>query len=216
MSSLLRQSELLGASQSVSLRTGAVNRAFDVVFATAGLLFLSPLFGVIAVAIKVDDGGPVFYSQNRVGKGFQPFRLCKFRSMVTGADRHSSLTAPGDSRLTRVGRWLRHYKLDELPQLFNVLKGDMQLVGSRPEVERYVRMFSSEYDVILRDRPGITDPASLAYRREDKFLSSSQIEQQYVEEILPAKLKLSLEYQQRRNFLSDVGILLQTTLGVIL
>jgi lipopolysaccharide/colanic/teichoic acid biosynthesis glycosyltransferase len=216
MSSLLRQSELLGASQSVSLRTGAVNRAFDVVFATAGLLFLSPLFGVIAVAIKVDDGGPVFYSQNRVGKGFQPFRLCKFRSMVTGADRHSSLTAPGDSRLTRVGRWLRHYKLDELPQLFNVLKGDMQLVGSRPEVERYVRMFSSEYAVILQDRPGITDPASLAYRREDKFLSSSQIEQQYVEEILPAKLKLSLEYQQRRNFLSDVGILLQTTLGVIL
>lgn len=194
---------------------GAVHRAFDFGCAAIGLLFLSPLLCATALAIKLDDGGPVFYRQARVGREFRLFRVCKFRSMVMGADRASLLTAPEDSRLTRVGRWLRRYKIDELPQLFNVLRGEMQLVGARPEVERYVEMFRSQYAVILQNRPGITDPASLAYRREEQLFSPSQMDRQYVEEILPDKLKLSLDYQEHRNFLSDVRILLRTVFALI-
>ncbi|HEY6339359.1 MAG TPA: sugar transferase [Candidatus Sulfotelmatobacter sp.] len=191
-------------------RTGVPNRVVDVFCAALGVLFLSPLFCVIALAIKLDDGGSVFYKQARVGRAFQHFRICKFRSMVRDAERYGLLTAPGDARLTRVGRFLRRYKLDEFPQLFNVLKGDMQLVGARPELTQYVERFRPCYEVILHDRPGITDPASLAYRREDHMFSASRMEEQYVEEILPAKLKLSLEYQRQRTLFSDLRILLQT------
>jgi lipopolysaccharide/colanic/teichoic acid biosynthesis glycosyltransferase len=191
-----------------------VNRAFDVVCAATGLLFLSPIFCAIAIAIKLDDGGAVFYTQIRIGRNFQRFRVCKFRSMVTDADRHGLLTAPGDPRLTRVGAFLRRYKFDELPQLFNVLRGDMQLVGARPELERYVALFRPQYEVILQERPGITDPATLAYRHEDRIFSASRMEQQYVEEILPAKLGLSLAYQKQRTFVSDVRLLLQTVRGL--
>lgn len=206
--------EMVADSPSARQATGALHRACDVLCAMMGLFFLSPLFCLIALAIKLDDGGHVFYRQDRVGRDFHLFRLCKFRSMVTGADRGGLLTAPEDSRVTRVGRWLRRCKLDELPQLFNVLNGDMQFVGARPEVERYVQMFRSEYAEILQDRPGITDPATLAYRHEDKIFSIGRMEQQYVEAILPAKIKLSLEYQRRRNFLSDVRILLLTVFGL--
>ena len=191
-------------------KTGVLHRAFDALCAGLGLLLLSPVLCLIAAAIKLDDGGPVLYRQDRVGKGFCPFRICKFRSMVPGSDRGGFLTSPGDSRLTRVGRWLRRYKLDELPQLFNVIRGEMQLVGARPEVEPYVEMFRAQYALILQDHPGITDPASLAYRREDQILSAAKVEEQYVRTILPAKLRLSLAYQARRTFLSDVGILLRT------
>jgi lipopolysaccharide/colanic/teichoic acid biosynthesis glycosyltransferase len=201
--------------RTASLRTGLFHRVFDGLCAAVGLLLLSPLFAVIAAAIKFDDGGPVFYLHDRVGTNFRHFRVCKFRSMVLGADRDGSLTAPQDSRLTPIGRLLRRYKLDELPQLFNVLTGDMQLVGARPEVNRYVQMFRPQYAVILQDRPGITDPAALAYRHEDQILSASGIEQQYVGEILPAKLKLSLDYQQKRTFWSDLRILLRTALRLI-
>jgi lipopolysaccharide/colanic/teichoic acid biosynthesis glycosyltransferase len=135
--------------------------------------------------------------------------------MVPNSDHGGLLTAAEDSRLTRIGRWLRRYKLDELPQLFNVLRGEMQMVGARPEVERFVEMFRPQYKLILRDRPGITDPASLAYRREDQLLSAGHMEQQYVQTILPAKLQLSLAYQARRTFLSDVGILLRTVATLI-
>jgi len=206
---------LVKESAPAAVRTGAWHRIFDVSCAAAGLLLLSPLFCAIAVAIKFDDGGPVFYTQDRIGKTFRRFRVCKFRTMVAGADHGGLLTVAGDARLTRVGRVLRHYKLDELPQLFNVLRGDMQLVGARPEVERYVEMFRPQYTAILQDRPGITDPATLAYRREDQALSACGTEQQYIHEILPAKLRLSLDYQKKRNFLSDVGILGRTVLGLI-
>jgi len=215
MLSASKEHELIKDSRSGAAQTDAFQRAFDVTSAAAGLLLLSPLFGAIAVAIKLDDGGPVLYAQERVGKGFQHFRVYKFRSMVTGADRHGLLTASGDIRLTRMGRILRRYKLDELPQLFNVLRGEMQLVGARPEVERYVQMFRPQYAEILLDRPGITDPASLAYRREDQILSAYKIEQQYAEEILPAKLRLSRDYQKRRTFMSDIGILLRTAFALI-
>jgi lipopolysaccharide/colanic/teichoic acid biosynthesis glycosyltransferase len=134
--------------------------------------------------------------------------------MVVNADRDGLLTAPADSRLTRVGRWLRRYKVDELPQLFNVLKGDMQLVGARPEVERYVQLFRPQYAVILQERPGITDPATLVYRHEDQIFSADRMEEQYVKEILPAKLKLSLDYQKQRSLFSDVRILLRTVIGL--
>jgi lipopolysaccharide/colanic/teichoic acid biosynthesis glycosyltransferase len=198
-----------------SPRTGTFHRAFDAACAALGLLLLSPLLCLIAAAIKFDDGGPVFYRQDRVGKDFCSFRICKFRSMVAGSDRSGLLTAPEDSRLTRLGRWLRRYKLDELPQLFNVLTGEMQLVGARPELEHYVEMFRPQYALILQDRPGITDPASLAYRREDQLLFGVSMEQQYVQTILPAKLQLSLAYQARRTFLSDLGILLRTIAALI-
>ena len=215
MSSVSKGPEIVEQYRAASLRTGLSNRVFDGLCAAVGLLALSPLFAVIAAAIKFDDGGPVFYLHERVGTNFRHFRVCKFRSMVLGADRDGSLTAPRDPRLTRTGHLLRRYKLDELPQLFNVLTGDMQLVGARPEVDRYVQMFRPQYAVLLQDRPGITDPATLAYRHEDRILSASRIEQQYVGEILPAKLKLSLDYQQKRTFWSDLRILLRTALRLI-
>jgi len=164
------------------------------------------------VAIKHEDGGPVFYAQARVGRGFHTFRLLKFRSMVQDADRVGLLTAPADSRVTRVGRFLRRYKLDELPQLWNVLKGDMRLVGPRPEVGPYVQKFREPFAVLLKQPPGITDPASLAYSREEELFHPGVIEAQYLSQILPDKLRLSLEYQRRRTFFSDLVILFQTVL----
>jgi lipopolysaccharide/colanic/teichoic acid biosynthesis glycosyltransferase len=181
-----------------------------------GLFFLLPVFCIIALAVKLDDHGPVFYTQRRVGKKFQVFSLVKFRTMIVGADRDGLLTAPRDDRVTRVGRLLREYKLDELPQLINVLKGDMQFVGARPEVERYVEMFRVQYATILHERPGITDPATLFYRREDSILSSSNIEEQYIAQVLPHKLRLSMEYQRHRKFFSDMRILVRTVLGLSL
>jgi lipopolysaccharide/colanic/teichoic acid biosynthesis glycosyltransferase len=192
----------------------ALGRVFNAVAALAGLVVLSPLFALVALAIKCNDRGPVFYSQLRMGQGFRPFHLLKFRSMIRNAERDGLLTRPGDSRVTRAGCLLRRYKLDELPQLWNVLTGDMQLVGARPEVERYVRMFPEEYGVLLREPPGITDPASLAYRHEEKFFVPGEVEQQYLDQILPDKLKLSLEYQQRRTLGSDIRVLVATLLAL--
>ena len=219
MSPPSKEVEIAVESWSAHQRTGALNRAFDILCAAMGLFLLSPLFCAVAAAIKLEDGGPVFYRQIRVGRRFQRFRVCKFRSMVTDADRYGLLTAPGDPRLTRVGGFLRRYKLDELPQLFNVFRGDMQLVGARPELNKYVELFRQQYEAILQERPGITDPASLAYRHEDQIFSASRLgpqymEQQYVEEILPAKLGLSLAYQKQRTLFSDVRILLQTVFGL--
>lgn len=188
-----------------------MRRVFDVTCAAVGLLLLSPMFALIALAVKLNGGrGPIFYLQPRVGKDGREFDLMKFRSMVSGADRHGLLTATGDMRVTPLGRFLRKYKLDELPQLVNVLKRDMQLVGPRPEMKRYVDMFPSEYQALLKDPPGITDPASLAYRYEEKMLNTECPEQYYVAHILPHKLRLSLEYAQSRTFFSDLKIIFQT------
>jgi lipopolysaccharide/colanic/teichoic acid biosynthesis glycosyltransferase len=193
----------------------AASRVFNLICAASGLIVLSPVFALVAIVIKCDDGGPVFYSQPRVGCGFRQFRLLKFRSMVVNADRASLLTAPDDARTTRAGRWLRKYKLDELPQLWNVVKGEMQLVGPRPEVARYLEMFLDEFAALLKDPPGITDPASLAYRREEALFSGNDdIERQYLGRILPDKLRLSLAYQKRRNFFSDLRILFKTAFSL--
>jgi lipopolysaccharide/colanic/teichoic acid biosynthesis glycosyltransferase len=191
-----------------------MNRTFNFVCAALGLLFLLPLLTVIALLVKYHDGGPVFYAQPRVGKGFRLFRVLKFRSMVVNADREGLLTAPADHRLTGVGRLLRKHKLDELPQLWNVLTGEMQLVGVRPEVEPYVAMFREQYALLLNQPPGITDPATLAYRREETLFIAERMEQQYVSEILPEKLKLSLDYQRNRSFFSDLRVLLNTVLSL--
>ena len=187
-----------------------MRRALEMIIATLGLLILSPVFVVIAIAIKLDDGQPVFYKQPRVGKAFRAFHIYKFRSMIPGSDRGGLLTAPEDARLTRVGKTLRRLKLDELPQLFNLLMGDMQLVGPRPEVARYVERFYTEYQQLLQDRPGITDPATLMYRREDKMFIVKSLEEQYISQIVPNKLRISLAYQKRRDARSDLKIVVKT------
>jgi len=174
------------------------------------LIVLSPLLALIAVTVKFSDGGPIFYSHPRIGQNFKPFRLLKFRSMIDGADRQGSITVAGDSRTTAVGRLLRRYKLDELPQLINILEGKMQFVGPRPEVSLYVALFRDEYAILLKDRPGITDPASISYRHEEKMLDGPAAEEKYRSQILPDKLRISLAYQQRRTLLSDLAIILRT------
>lgn len=188
-------------------------RAVEVIGAGIGLILLSPVLVICALAIRLEDRGPMFYSQLRVGRDFHEFRLLKFRSMNPGAERKGLLTSPNDARVTRVGRLLRKYKLDELPQLFNVVRGDMQIVGSRPEVRKYVEHFPNEYAVLLRDRPGITDPASILFRNEEKAFSKGDFEKQYVANILPRKLQISLGYQQTRSFVSDVKVLIRTVIG---
>jgi dTDP-4-amino-4,6-dideoxygalactose transaminase/lipopolysaccharide/colanic/teichoic acid biosynthesis glycosyltransferase len=192
----------------------AMRRMFDFICAAAGLLVMSPLFVLIAAAIKWDDGGPVFYRQMRVGRDFRPFRLIKFRSMAVDSPSSSPIAGPGDPRVTRVGRFLRDHKLDEFPQLLNVLRGDMQMVGVRPQLERYVRVFPEEYRALLQDRPGITDPASLEFRNEEQMFGPGSLDEQYLTRILPAKLRLALKYRQARTFLSDLGIVFRTLLGL--
>jgi len=192
----------------------ALRRAFDIMCTVPGLALLAPLLAMIALAIKLDDGGPVLYCQWRVGKHLQKFRLLKFRSMHSGLADGSLLTSPQDARVTRVGKFLRRYKLDELPQLVNVLKGDMRLVGVRPQVDRYVEMFRKEYEQLLQAPPGITGPATLTFCHEEQFFQEGSIEEQYVEKILPCKLKLALDYESSRTFLSDLRILFRTVLSL--
>jgi len=191
--------------------------AIEKVLAAAGLIVSSPLLAVIALAIKLEDGGPVVYAHTRVGRNFRRFGLFKFRTMVPNADRLGGpLTAAGDARVTSVGRILRRHKLDELPQLINVLKGDMQLVGVRPEVERYVKMFRRQYALILQELPGITDLATLTYRREEELLRKGDVEAQYISEILPRKLELSLQHSRHRTLRADLAVILRTLLWAAL
>jgi lipopolysaccharide/colanic/teichoic acid biosynthesis glycosyltransferase len=187
--------------------------AFDRFCAFVGLIILIPVFAAIALAIKLDDGGPVFYSHFRVGKGFGSFRLLKFRTMISNPVSGSQVTEPEDPRITRVGHLLRRYKLDELPQLVNVLKGEMRLVGARPQLERYVKMFHREYGVLLEVPPGITDLASLCFRNENQMYREGSVEEQYIARIMPTKLQLSLKYHRVRTFFSDLNIIFRTVLG---
>ena len=191
-------------------------RLLDAAAAVVGLAVLSPVFALIAAAIKAEDGGPVFYSHPRVGQNFSRFGVMKFRTMVQGADRMGGpVTVVGDPRVTRVGRFLRGHKLDELPQLINVLRGEMSLVGPRPESEAYVAMFQAEYVPLLRHRPGITDPATLAFRDEERLLAGRDLEKCYVEEILPRKLELSSNYLQNRTLFSDLKVLIRTLVCIV-
>ncbi len=191
-------------------------RLFDLFAAAAALLFLSPLFLLIALAVGLSSKGGVFYRQRRIGLQGRPFRLIKFRSMYADADRRGLLTIGDDRRITPVGRFLRRYKLDELPQLWNVLKGDMSLVGPRPEVPRYVEHYDERQRKVLDVRPGLTDYASLYYIDEAKVLARSEDpEKAYLEEVLPHKLELALHYVENRSFSEDLKIIFKT-LGKLL
>jgi lipopolysaccharide/colanic/teichoic acid biosynthesis glycosyltransferase len=182
------------------------------VSSATGLLLLLPLFALVAVCIKVTSCGPVFYRQTRVGKGGRQFQIVKFRSMdAVASEMPAGITVSGDKRITRVGRILRRYKIDELPQLWNVLCGDMSLVGPRPELPKYVEAYSSEQKLVLCVRPGITDPASLAYRHEEEILSRcGDPEQMYQTQVLPDKLARNLAYIRRITFRTDLRIIFAT------
>jgi lipopolysaccharide/colanic/teichoic acid biosynthesis glycosyltransferase len=194
-----------------------MKRLFDIAAAATGLVILSPLLLLTAVLIKLDSRGPVFFKQERFGKNFQPFRIYKFRTMVADApQRGSAITVGDDPRITRLGHWLRRTKIDELPQLINVVKGDMSMVGPRPEVEQYVEMFRKDYAEILKVRPGITDLASLKYRDEAAVLSSMRDpEQAYVTRVLPEKIELAKQYVGKASFFYDIRLILQTLFKVV-
>jgi lipopolysaccharide/colanic/teichoic acid biosynthesis glycosyltransferase len=187
-------------------------RLFDLAAAAGGLLLLAPLFALVALLIKLDDGGPVFFRQERIGYRGRPFRIWKFRTMVPGAEEiGGQLTPAGDRRITRIGRFLRRTKIDELPQLINVFWGEMSMVGPRPEVARYVALYSGAQRRVLELVPGITDPASVKYRRESELLArSADPEKQYREAIMPDKIALNLEYAARAGLLGDIGVILGT------
>ncbi|MFO0073238.1 MAG: sugar transferase [Gemmatimonas sp.] len=189
-------------------------RAVDVVASLTGSLLLLPLFAVIAVAVR-SDGGPVFFRQRRVGRHGREFHMWKFRSMVVRAEQTGpQLTAHGDPRITRVGRWLRRTKMDELPQLFNVLAGDMSLVGPRPEGPRYVALYTPTQRAVLALTPGITDPASLHYVDEWALLAeASDPEALYIGTLMPDKIARNLAYAQQATLASDVAVIVRTLLA---
>ena len=191
-----------------------MKRMLDIVAATTGLVLLGPLFGLVALLIKFDSPGPILFRQERIGKGFRPFLIYKFRTMVQDAsERGMLLTAGEDPRITRIGRFLRKTKIDELPQLLNVLKGDMSLVGPRPEVPRYVELFRCDYEHILKVKPGLTDLASLKYSDEASILGQSENpEGEYVRRLLPDKIDLAKEYIRHSSFLFDIRLIFETVI----
>lgn len=192
-----------------------MKRAFDFICAIGGLAILTPFFAVIALAIKLDSPGAIFFRGERVGLRGKPFRIFKFRTMVAdAAQRGPGITAQGDARVTRVGRLLRNCKIDELPQLFNVVRGEMSLVGPRPEDPRYVARYTSEQRRVLQVRPGITSPATLRYRHEERWLQGEDWETVYVNELMPRKLAIELEYLDTRSWSTDLRIILQTLLAI--
>lgn len=189
-----------------------MKRVFDVSCAAAGFVLLSPVLLAIAIAVRLDSFGPVLYRGSRAGRGGGPFSMLKFRTMVVGAEKLGGpSTANDDPRITRVGKFLRKYKLDEFPQLINVLRGEMSLVGPRPEVLSEVKRYSPEERELLTVRPGITDWASLRFRDEGQILEgSSDPHQAYRQKIRPEKIKLGLQYVRQRSFLTDLRILMET------
>ncbi len=194
-----------------------MKRIFDIVASGIGLILLSPLFVILAIWIKCDSIGPVFYKQVRVGRNNMDFQLFKFRSMRVGSDKKGLITVGGhDPRITRSGYYIRKYKLDEFPQLINVFKGDMSLVGPRPEVRKYVDMYTEEQMHVLDVRPGITDLASIRYRNENELLERvNDPDKYYVEVIMPDKLRINLEYVARHSFTFDIRLIFQTFRAIV-
>lgn len=192
-------------------------RAFDLLAASIGLVLLAPLFALIALWIKFDSPGPVFYRQLRVGRGGVLFNIFKFRTMVVRQADKGELTVGRDPRVTRAGRFLRHYKIDELPQLINVVLGTMSLVGPRPEVPRYVACYPPEVrKAVLSVAPGLTDWASILYKDENAILGrAADPERAYVETILPAKLEYYLRYVREHNFWIDIQIIFRTLAAIV-
>ena len=194
-----------------------MKRIFDIVASGLGLIVLSPLFLVLAIWIKMDSKGPVFYRQVRVGYKNKDFRIFKFRSMRVGSDKGSLVTIGGhDPRVTRSGYFIRKFKFDELPQLINVFLGDMSLVGPRPEVRHYVDYWTPEQMHVLNVRPGITDPASIKFRNENELMEQAEDpEKYYIEVIMQEKIKLYLEYVEKHSFLYDIGLIFKTFFVIV-
>ena len=189
-------------------------RAFDCIAALLGLVLLCPLLVLVALLIKLDSAGPILFRQERIGKGFRPFRIYKFRTMVQDAPHQGGpITFGADPRITKLGRVLRQTKIDELPQLINVLRGDMSVVGPRPEVRPYVELFREDYAEILQVVPGITDLASVQYRDEAEVLGRfPDPEAAYVHHVLPEKIKLAKDYVRRASFYYDITLILKTVM----
>jgi lipopolysaccharide/colanic/teichoic acid biosynthesis glycosyltransferase len=194
-----------------------MTRFFDIVFSFFGILLLSPVFIIIYFSIIIESKGGGFYMQNRVGTKGKDFRLYKFRSMATGSDKKGLITIGGnDSRITKTGFFIRKYKIDELPQLFNVFVGDMSLVGPRPEVRKYVDLYTKEQKEVLSVKPGITDYASIEYANENEILGSvSDPENVYIQEIMPAKIQLNMKYIQNKGLSEYFKIIFLTFLKII-
>ena len=194
-----------------------MKRLFDIIASGCGLLVLSPVFLIMAIWIRLDSKGPIFYRQGRVGRYNKDFRIFKFRSMRVGADKGSLITIGGrDPRITRSGYFIRKYKLDEFPQLINVFIGDMSLVGPRPEVRYYVNYWTPEQMNVLDVRPGITDPASIKFRNENELMGKAEDpEDYYINVIMQEKIKLYLEYVQNVSFWYDIKLIFQTFKAII-
>lgn len=189
-----------------------LKRCFDIICSALGLFLLCPLFIGIAIWIKLDSEGPVFYRQVRVGRNNVDFRIFKFRSMVVNSDKKGLITVGGkDARVTTAGYYIRKYKIDELPQLINVFVGDMSFVGPRPEVRKYVDLYTTEQLHVLDVRPGITDAASIKYRNENDLLAAqSDPEQYYIQVVMQDKLRINLEYVASHTFIGDIKLILET------
>lgn len=189
-----------------------LKRLFDFFSSLTALIFLLPFFFIVALLIAIEGGFPVFFTQTRIGKNKIPFQLLKFRTMVKDADKLGKITiGKRDPRVTNVGHFLRSYKLDELPQLLNILKGEMSVVGPRPEVEEYVNLYTEEQNKVFLAKPGLTDYASLKYINESEVLAkSSDPNKTYIEEVMPAKLQLNLKYIEEQGLLTDLKIIFKT------
>lgn len=194
-----------------------MKRLFDIIASGLGLIVMSPLFVILAIWIKTDSKGPVFYRQTRVGRGNKDFRLYKFRSMRPDSDKLGLITVGGrDPRVTRSGYYIRKYKLDEFPQLINVFIGDMSLVGPRPEVRKYVDMYTTEQMRVLSVRPGITSLASIRYRNENDILAATNDPDRcYIEQVMPDKLAIDLEYVDRATLWNDIKLIFSTFREII-
>ncbi|HZR26247.1 MAG TPA: sugar transferase [Vicinamibacterales bacterium] len=193
-----------------------MKRLFDLTVSLVGLLVTAPLAAILAVLVKIDSRGPVLYGSERIGRGGRPFRMFKFRTMVLNADQLGGTSTPeNDPRLTRMGRWLRATKLDELPQLLNVVRGEMSLVGPRPQVAWAVALYTPEQRTLLHVRPGITDYASIRFRNEAELLKgSADPDLAYLELVAPEKLRLGLQYVSHRTFAEDLRILAATIVSL--
>ena len=191
-------------------------RVFDIVFSGIGLILLSPLFLIVYILIRLESKGGGFYSQERIGKDGVPFKLYKFRSMRTGADKGSLITVGGhDPRITKMGYFIRKYKIDELPQLWNVFIGDMSLVGPRPEVERYTRLYTEEQKKVLSVRPGITDWASIEYVDENVILGQAEDpDKAYIEQIMPDKIRYNMKWIENQGVVEYFKIIFSTFWGI--
>jgi len=193
-----------------------IKRLFDIIFSVLGIIILSPFFIVISICILTTSAGGTIYSQLRVGKNGKEFKLFKFRTMRKDADKSGSLTiGMRDNRITSIGFYLRKYKLDELPQLFNVLAGEMSFVGPRPEVPEYVVLYDEEQRKVLNVKPGITDYASIEYSKENELLANAENPKElYIKEIMPAKLKLNMRYISQMSLITDIKIIVKTIIKI--